>query len=40
MGYRALHWMETEEVVRRWLAGESQCAIARAERVACVMDKS
>ena len=28
MGYRELHRMEIEEVVRRWQAGESQRAIA------------
>jgi hypothetical protein len=30
MGYRELHRMEIEEVVRRWQAQESQRAIARA----------
>jgi hypothetical protein len=30
MGDRELHPMEIEEVVRRWQAGESQRAIARA----------
>ena len=30
MGYRELHRMEIEEVVRRWQVGESQRAIARA----------
>lgn len=30
MGYREVSWMEYEEVVRRWQAGESQRAIARA----------
>jgi len=30
MGYRELHRMEIEDVVRRWQAGQSQRAIARA----------
>ena len=30
MGYRELHRMEIEEVVRRWQVQESQRAIARA----------
>jgi hypothetical protein len=30
MGYRELHRMEIEEVVRRWQVNESQRAIARA----------
>ncbi|HET6318367.1 MAG TPA: IS21 family transposase, partial [Chloroflexota bacterium] len=34
MGYRELHRMEIEEVIRRWQAGESQRAIARATGVA------
>jgi transposase len=34
MGYRELHRMEIEEVVRRWQAGESQRAIARATGLA------
>lgn len=34
MGYRELHRMEIEEVVRRWRAGESQRAIARATGLA------
>jgi transposase len=34
MGYRELHRMEIEEVVRRWQVGESQRAIARATGLA------
>ena len=34
MGYRELHRMEIEEVVRRWQAQESQRAIARATGLA------
>jgi hypothetical protein len=34
MGYRELHWMEIEEVVRRSQVGESQRAIARATGLA------
>ena len=34
MGYRELHRMEIEEVVRRWQAGESQRAVARATGLA------
>jgi transposase len=34
MGYRELHRMEIEEVVRRWQANESQRAIARATGLA------
>src|SRR6266702_2934281 len=34
MGYRELHRMEIEEVVRRWQAHESQRAIARATGLA------
>ena len=34
MGYRELHRMEIEEVIRRWQAGQSQRAIARATGVA------
>ncbi len=34
MGYRELHRMEIEEVVRRWQIGESQRAIARATGLA------
>lgn len=34
MGYRELHRMEIEEVLRRWQAGQSQRAIARATGVA------
>lgn len=34
MGYRELHRMEIEEVVRRWQAGEGQRAIARATGLA------
>jgi transposase len=34
MGYRELHRMEIEEVVRRWQVNESQRAIARATGLA------
>src|SRR2546429_9958397 len=34
MGYRELHGMEIEEVVRRWQVNESQRAIARATGLA------
>jgi len=34
MGYRELHRMEIEEVVRRWQLRESQRAIARATGLA------
>ena len=34
MGYRELHRMEIEEVVRRWQVKESQRAIARATGLA------
>ena len=34
MGYRELHRMEIEEVVRRWQVQESQRAIARATGLA------
>ena len=34
MGYRELHRMEIEDVVRRWQAGQSQRAIARATGLA------
>src|SRR3954453_12021159 len=34
MGYRELHRMEIDEVVRRWQVGQSQRAIAQATGVA------